>query len=532
MRNSREVRRFGDSALIARVGSVGDAHRLAASLEDGAWEGVEDVIVGDRSVTVLADPRAADLESLLPELAALPLGVRHGRTPRTLEVPVAFDGPDLDEVAKLAGATPRQVIDLLVGTELEAAFLGFSPGFAYLRGLPTALAGLSRRGSPRSMVQSGSVGLGGGFAAIYPQQSPGGWLIVGRTNLRLFDPQTPPFALIQAGDRVRFVEAHLQDPMPLPRRAPLRSTAERVLEVHQPGILSLVEDKGRRAVASLGVPRAGGADPFSLRLSNRLVGNDDDAAAIEVTGIGPGLRAGAAMHVAVVGDVDLFVDDLPVPSNTVLPLAPGQLLRAGTVKGTSRAYVAFGGGLDVPPVLGSRSTDTLCGLGCGPLRTGDVIGLGSPTRPRGWLNQPTASQGPVTLRVLAGPEDFDHQQVAGLTAATWIVGVDSDRVGVRLAGPPLRPPSAGIASQGMVTGALQVPPDGCPIALMCDHATVGGYPVIATVVSADLGLLGQLRPGDEARFEIVTQSEALAALAAAERALEGRIAGHYPLCFE
>lgn len=527
MRTTRTVRHFGDSALIADLHSLGMAHRLAASVTEADWSGVQDVVVGDGSVTILADPRKADLEALADELSELPLSPPREATRRRHEIPVTFDGPDLEEVARLAGTTCEQVIEMLVGSRLRAAFLGFSPGFAYLRGLPPPLKRIARRDTPRTAVQAGSLALGGGFAAVYPQRSPGGWWLVGRTNIRLFDPDKAPFSLLQPGDLVRLVQKELPSRLPPTRRRALTSPARRAVEVQQPGPLSLVEDEGRVGVARLGVPRAGGADPFNLRLANRLVGNADGAAGIEVNGSGPVLRARCEMHVAVVGDVDLSLDGRPVPSNTVLLLGPGQILRVGTVTGTSRAYVALGGGARVPVVLGSRSTDTLCGLGCGPLREGDVIALGPPTRPRGWLNEPAAATRHPVLRVVPGPELFPPDQLERLVATTWTVGSDSNRVGARMTGGTLLAPT-GTASRGMVTGAIQVPPGGGPIVLLCDHATLGGYPVVATVVGADIGLLGRIPPGTQVRFEVISRSQAREALALAERALDSRLMGRYP----
>ena len=528
MTDRRPVQRLGDSALVANVGTFHEAHRLSASVRAASWDGIEDVIVGYTSVTFVVNPRVADLDSLVTELGALELGEPIERTRRTFEIPVEFGGPDLEHVAMLAGISPEHVVEVIVSTQLEAAFLGFAPGFAYLVGLPEVLAGVPRRSTPRPVVAAGSVALGGGFAAIYPQRSPGGWHVVGRTNRRMFDPETPPFTLLQPGDLVRFVQVGSSEPGPPSERPSLRSSRPRVVEVVQPGFMSLVEDAGRFGVGALGVPSAGGADPFSLRLANRLVGNGDGAAAIEVTGLGPELQAGSAVHVAIVGDVDVQLDGRPVPSNTLLPLEPRQVLKVGAVRKGLRGYIAFDGGLDLPVVLGSRSTDTLCGLGCGPLRAGDMIGLGPPGRPRGRLIGPPSSIGSPKLRVLLGPEEFGSDQVTRLVTTEWEVGSDSDRVGVRFVGDALVPPHAAVASRGTVTGAVQVPPDGAPIALLCDHATVGGYPVIAVVITADLGVLGQLRPGDLVRFEVVSPSDARETLEAAERALDARVTGWYP----
>jgi biotin-dependent carboxylase-like uncharacterized protein len=283
-------------------------------------------------------------------------------------------------------------------------------------------------------------------------------------------------------------------------------------------------------VAGLGVPRAGGADPWGLRAANRLVGNRDDAAVIEMTARGPRLRFTGPVHVAVVGEVEVTLDGGPVEVDTVVPVAPGQVLSAGTMVKDLRGYLAVSGGFATAPVLGSRSTDVLTGLGPGALRAGDVLGIGPPGRPRGRLVRGAPDHGPRLLRVVPGPDGLERTSAgARLAESTWEVGASSDRVGVRLVGGhPLSPPAA-IASRGMVTGAVQVPPDGGPVVFLCDHATVGGYPVVATVVGADLGVLGRCRPGDAVRFELVDVAEADRARSAAERALEGAVQGWYPV---
>ena len=522
--------RFGDGALVAQVDSVAEAHRLADAVRAPAWPGVEDVVVGYRSVTVVADPSVADLAALGEDLARMPASARDPSPTRYVEIPVQFDGPDLAEVAARTGVPARDVIEQVTGVDLVVAFLGFLPGFAYLEGLPPALAAVARRSTPRPAVAAGSVGIGGGFAGIYPQSSPGGWQLLGHTGFELFDATVPPFAALRAGDRVRLRAVADAGVMTAPLRAPLRSTAPTQAVVVTPGLLSMVQDLGRVGVARLGVPRAGAADPFALRAANRLVGNEDGAAAVEVTALGPRLRFGGPAHVAVVGRAEVFLDGRPVEVDAAFPVAPGQELSVVKILGDLRGYISVAGGFDVAPVFGSRSSDVLTGLGPGALRAGDVLGIGPPGRPRGHMVRAGVELGPRVLRVVPGPDDLGPDAALRLAAATWEVGAASDRVGLRLVGEAVFDmPAPGIASRGMVTGAVQVPPEGGPVALLCDHATVGGYPVVGTVVGADLGVLGQFRPGDTVRFEPVDITEADRARAGAQRSLDGSVAGWYPV---
>jgi KipI family sensor histidine kinase inhibitor len=525
------VLRFGDGAIVAEVDSVTAAHGLAAAVGGASgWTGVEDVVVGYRSVTVVADPDLADLGAMAAELARIPIAARDPSPTHRTEIPVAFDGPDLEEVAVLAGSSPAGVVEQLTGTDLVVAFLGFLPGFAYLEGLPPALARVPRRSSPRSVVGAGSLGIAGGFAGVYPQASPGGWQILGRTGFQLFDPDSPPFATLRPGDAVRL--RAVSDPgVPGVRaRPPLRSDSARTATVEAPGLLSMVQDLGRLGVARLGVPRAGAVDIFALRAANRLVGNQDGAGALEITALGPRLRFDGPGHVAVVGRAEVSLDGKAVEADTVVPVAPGQVLSVGKTLEELRCYLSVAGGLDTARVLGSRSSDVLTGLGPGPLRPGDVLGIGAPTRPRGRVVRPGAGHAGHVLRVMPGPDGLGADAANRLAAASWEVGSESDRVGVRLFGEePLDGPASGTASRGMVTGAVQVPPDGQPVVLQCDHATVGGYPVVATVVRADLGVLAQCRPGDMVRFAVVDVGAANRARVGAVRSLDRSVVGWYPV---
>ena len=195
MTTARPVRTFGDGGAVAEVESLEEAHGLAGAVGHVREAGIDDVIVGHRSVTVVIDPAVTDLAAVTDLLATLVPVPADRATPRLIEIPVAFDGPDLDQVGRLAALSPTRVVELLTGTDLRVAFVGFAPGFAYLVGLPDELASVPRRPTPRPAVPGGSVALAGGFAGVYPQSSPGGWHLVGRTDMRMFDPATPPYSV-------------------------------------------------------------------------------------------------------------------------------------------------------------------------------------------------------------------------------------------------------------------------------------------------------------------------------------------------
>lgn len=302
-----------------------------------------------------------------------------------------------------------------------------------------------------------------------------------------------------------------------------------MLEVDEPGVLTTVQDRGRPAAAAWGVPVGGACDPWSLAVANALVGNAADAAALEITLAGPTLRALADTPVGLAGaDLEARLDDEHFEPGTARLLRRGQILRFGASAGGAgvRAYLALGGGIDVPVVLGSRSTCLVAGfggLGGRRLAAGDVVVAGRPDRPAlgnarwpdgGFRSALEATGRP--LRVLPGP-DVDRLAPGAfdlLLDAEFRVSGRGDRQALVLEGPPLPVDSASgtMLSAGVVWGAVQMPPDGRPICLLADHQTVGGYPVLAVVISADLPLLGQLGPTDPLRFARVDQAAAISAL--------------------
>ena len=279
-----------------------------------------------------------------------------------------------------------------------------------------------------------------------------------------------------------------------------------MLTVLASGLLTTVQDRGRPGWASIGVTRSGAADRQAAALANRLVGNDAAAAVLEVTVGGLQVRAARTLLVAVSGaPAPVTVDGRAAPFDAPLTLRPGQVLGLGNPAVGLRSYLAVRGGIGVPPVLGSRSTDTLSGLGPAPLRPGDVLPVGALA-----AAEPVVDVAPVgapssrpVLRVLPGPRRDWMAPTAwtALTTEDWTVSPDSDRVGLRLAGPRLdRARTDELPSEGLVPGAVQVPPDGAPVLFLVDHPVTGGYPVLAVVTTDDLPAAAQLRPGDRVRF--------------------------------
>lgn len=284
------------------------------------------------------------------------------------------------------------------------------------------------------------------------------------------------------------------------------------LEVLATGPLTTVQDGGRPGLASLGVSRSGAADRRSHRLGNRLLSNPEDAATLEVTLGGLSLRATDEVWLAVTGaDVDVLVDHgsgpRPVGMNAPFVVHAGGSVTLGMARAGLRAYVAVRGGIAAESTLGSCSTDTMSGLGPDPLAAGMVVEIGPrpgelPKLDVAPVAAPTA--GEVELRAIRGPRDAWVLNADDLVRTTWQASHHSDRVGMRLSGtaPGLlhRDPDRQLPSEGLVRGAIQVPPSGQPVVFLADHPVTGGYPVVAVLIDDDVDRAAQIRPGQPVRL--------------------------------
>jgi KipI family sensor histidine kinase inhibitor len=472
------------------------------------------------------DPARSDyagVEARVREaLAALP--ARPALSGRRRRVPVAYGGeygPDVPAVAERLGLSEAELIALHADAAYRVYMIGFAPGYSYLGELPARLE-LPRLSTPREHVPAGSVAIAGRQTGVYSVATPGGWHLLGRTPVLLFDPGRDPPCYLAPGDRVRFVPI---PPYEFERRA-ARARRRRpgagegkapALEVVAPGVQTTVQDLGRTGYARFGVPPAGAMDPFAARAANRLVGNADDAAGLEITLAGPTIRFGEDTLFAVAGaDLSPRLEGNEVPGWTAGRATGGATLKFGRRQAGLRAYLAVAGGISVRPVLGSAATYARGDFGGHEgraLRAGDALPVGArAAAAEGVIGRalPAAARPPYSrepvVRVVLGPhaERFPQAALDTLLGAAYTVGAASDRMGYRLQGPALaRHEPADILSQGLPLGGVQVPGDGQPIILLADHQTTGGYPLIATVIQADLPLLAQLVPGDSVRFRAV-----------------------------
>lgn len=538
----------GESALVIELGDAIDPElnarvlALDRALLEKPCEGYREAVPSYRSLLVFFDPERASSESVEDHVRRLGAAAESvdPPPPRLREVPTVYDGEDLEEVARRIGATVEEVVRLHSEREYLVYMVGFTPGFAYMGSTHERL-GLPRRSSPRTRVPAGSVGIAMGQTGIYPSATPGGWNLLGHAEHRaLFDLGRNPPSYFLPGDRVRFVPVAV-----LPERreegAPAVRSVVPALEVEDGGLLTTVQDLGRTGYQRYGVPVAGATDVAAFRAANRLVGNEPGAAGLECTVAGPRLLAQRPIVAAVTGaDLGAVVDRHDVGRFEVPPwssffLRPGNVLCFEGRRSGARAYVAFSGGIDVPQVLGSRSTYLTAGFGGlegRALRSGDRLGLlpaRGPSAPGSkWPREnPEGREKETTIRLVLGPQDdyFTEKGLATLSSSIYRVASASDRMGLRFEGPALEARPRDFVSDGIMLGGIQVPPNGLPILMLADRATMGGYPKIATAALVDLSPLAQLLPGDLVRFRVVSPDEArsayLAQLSAERRAMPG-----------
>lgn len=294
------------------------------------------------------------------------------------------------------------------------------------------------------------------------------------------------------------------------------------LSILRPGMFTTVQDLGRWGFQSRGVPVSGPMDWYSHRLANLILENEPSMAALEVTLIGPHIRFEDGGSFAVTGAAfQMTLDDAPIDMNRRIAAHPGAILKFGERRQGARAYIAVAGGVDVPEVLGSRSTHALTKMGGfegRALKAGDTLAVGR-ARAESGTDEPGSAlpiaQSPL-LRII--PAD-DARLKTHITSQRFRVSPQSDRMGYRLEGVQIDTPAAEIVSTAVPTGAIQVPPAGQPILLMNDHATTGGYAIAGTVITADLPAAGQLAPGDWVRFEACSIDDAKQELRQREAAL-------------
>lgn len=528
----RSVRPVGTRTVLAELSGLQDVLALQAALLESPLPGQQDVLAAAETVMVRAESPAA-ARRIGRILLELDLSAPVPQDGGLVVIDTVYDGDDLAEVGKLTGLGVEGVIAAHCGQTWTVAFAGFAPGFGYMVGENKSLE-VPRRSSPRTAVPAGSVALAGNYSAVYPRRSPGGWQLIGRTGARMWDLHRPEPALASPGHRVRFravrdVVQMAPEPSAAPGGEQPATQTSSGLRVLSPGIQSLIEDLGRQGHSALGVSAAGALDRASLRRANRLVGNSPSAAAIETVSGGLKVQAVGDQVLAVAGapsDLSVLTPSdadsgeaeqrRTVPVAAPFALLDGEILTIGVPEAGFRSYLAVRGGVASEPVLGSRSTDTMSGIGPPPLAAGQLLPVGSETE-SGVVGspelQPDYPRGVTVLDIVPGPRAdwFDQAALDSLCGQDWTVTPESNRVGMRLQGTPLQRSRTGeLPSEGTVAGAIQMPLEGLPVLFLADHPITGGYPVIGVVVDHQLDLAAQVPIGGTIRFRISPEYKTVA----------------------
>ncbi|WP_296109998.1 carboxyltransferase domain-containing protein [uncultured Corynebacterium sp.] len=552
---SHTVSPVGTRAVIVDLPDLDTVMAWHASLVASPLPGQVEAIAAARTVLVCFDAHSSAIAGLNTLRNFQP----HSSTeanPREVTIDVVYDGEDLADVAELMGISIEELITRHTQQQWLAAFGGFAPGFTYCvpaAGDQSYTWDVPRRSSPRTAVPAGAVGLAGQFSAVYPRTSPGGWQLLGHTTQPMWDTNAEQPALLQPGDTVRYrqvresisVETGSAEEATAGARVGASQNkrpivpARQSVKVLDAGLQTLFQDTGRAGHGDIGVNGSGAIDRASAWAANDVVGNASSATVLENIG-GIELEALVDTAVCVTGArANVSIDRRTFELGAPVEVKAGQTLKIEPVGGAGnglRSYVAVRGGLVTDEVLGSNSTDILSGLGPQPVATGDVLKAGRRTA-RASVGTATTNpfDGENVLRCVAGPRDdwFGNAELQRFTELEWTVTGQSNRVGLRLALPagsdgtegtegtedtapePLQRNHDGeLASEGMVSGSIQVPPNGLPVVFLADHPVTGGYPVIATVIDKDLDKAGQLAPGDTVRFELIDFAQQASAGAA------------------
>lgn len=504
----------GPRTLLVELSDLDQTLVLFDALNADPVPGVAEVIPAARTLMVRTHVgTAADgaLAAAILSRRPPPGTVPAENTAAIVELPVIYDGDDLDDVSRLMNLPVADVIAAHQETTWQVAFCGFAPGFAYMT-CDDPRFDVARRSSPRTRIPPGSVALGGRFSGIYPLEAPGGWQLIGRTDVPMFDLSRTPPALLAPGQRVRFVKR------PASVAISTRMDKTPTPPAHGMTVLSTafpitIQDEGRPGQGGQGVSAAGALDTGSLRRANRRVGNVSAAAVMEIT-LGPvRLAVDEPVTLALEGAADraeIEADGRSIPVDLSRPFAldPGDVLILPPPSRGMRTYLAVRGGFDAAPVMGSASRDTLAHIGPEPLVNGSVLSFAH--LPAGAVD-PTpapvrilpAAGDLVDIAVTLGPRTnwFTPETLASFLAQEWTVSPLSSRVGMRLEGTePLTRETRELPSEGTETGAIQIPHSGQPVFFLADHPLTGGYPVIANVLPDELDRAAQIPPGARIRF--------------------------------
>lgn len=545
----------GDSALVVRFGDEIDEGtsskvRAARLVIDGECiEGIVEVVPTYCTLYIFYDPLRIETAELVRKLEVAVSRSANAElpAPRVIETPVAYGGeygPDLEDLAKSHGLAPEEVIKRHSSKDYLVYMLGFTPGFSFCGSVDDEIA-TPRKKDPRVRILPGSVGIAGKQTGVYAIASPGGWQLIGRTYRRFYDPSGIEPIGIKAGDYLRFVpvtpeefeanRAEIDAADVPPDYSGWSSGGVELFETLAPGALTTVQDRGRYGYQELGISCSGAMDEISLRVANRLVGNDENAPALEITMMGPRFKTLGETLISITGaNLSPTLDGRPLPMYKAVRVSPGNVIAFGAPVSGVRAYLAVNGGFSVPPIMGSASTGINAQIGGykgRKLEHGDILNRRPAEIPKNFIDYSVDpaeldfSPEDGAIRVIPGPEAdrFSPEGIRTFYSSAYKVGEKSDRMGSRLEGSKIAHGEKGpnMMSDGITMGSIQVPGEGYPLVLLKDRQAVGGYPKIAVICTVDAFRMGQMRPGDIVRFREITLEEGQDLLRRAEYVISG-----------
>jgi KipI family sensor histidine kinase inhibitor len=460
---------------------------------------------------------------------------------RTITIPVCYEdqefAPDLEKVALHAKLSKEEVIKLHSSSDYLIYMMGFLPGFPYLGGMNPRLK-TPRLETPRTKIPAGSVAIGGAQTGLYPVESPGGWNIIGRTPLRLFDVERKPFFLYEAGDKIRFLPITREEFENFDESLWLAQVAGKSeasietsdnaadskevyecgggIKILEPGLLTSIQDSGITGFQKYGIGQSGAMDQTSFALANQICGNEKNAACLETTLAGPSIRFVTACDFAITGAVfeNATLDGMRIEMNKKISAKAGSLLSCGFASKGLRSYIAFSGGLLVPKVFRSSSTNLKSKIGGymgRKLQADDQLAIGSNKKNPLLVPDNKSTEGftenkDVLLLDCIKSSQFDFFQekiVKKFTDSIYTVSAESDRMGIRFTGPGLECGKTDIISDAIPFGAVQITSAGLPVVMAADRQTTGGYAKIACVKKSAMYRLAQALPGTKVRFNLL-----------------------------
>lgn len=460
---------------------------------------------------------------------------------RTITIPVCYEdqefAPDLEKVALHAKLSKEEVIKLHSSSDYLIYMMGFLPGFPYLGGMNPRLE-TPRLETPRTKIPAGSVAIGGAQTGLYPVESPGGWNIIGRTPLRLFDVKRKPFFLYEAGDKIRFLPITREEFENFDESLWLAQVAGKSeasietsddaadskevyecgggIKILEPGLLTSIQDTGITGFQKYGIGQSGAMDQISFALANQICGNEKNAACLETTLAGPSIRFVTACDFAITGAVfeNATLDGMRIEMNKKISAKAGSLLSCGFASKGLRSYIAFSGGLLVPKVFRSSSTNLKSKIGGymgRKLQADDQLAIGINKKNPLLVPDNKSTEGftenkDILLLDCIKSSQFDFFQekiVKKFTDSIYTVSAESDRMGIRFTGPGLECGKTDIISDTIPFGAVQITSAGLPVVMAADRQTTGGYAKIACVKKSAMYRLAQALPGTKVRFNLL-----------------------------